>query len=223
MSDHRPADVRHFGVVEFFSLKQRYITTVSPVYLGLLEVKRPESLINSLAALSWSDLERVPVLSLDLAPLHGGGGVEVVGQGGQGGLAGVQLGLPADLPALQVEVRLGRLQPGPAPLLLGPERSAELLGPVERSVVVAVGGLVHVQVLQAGRHALLEGVELLHLVGPAGVALGVVEHRLLVVHQGDQPGVEVRSRAGSPRQSSLVLGSELRPPPRDQICTRGTG
>ena len=222
MSDHRPADVRHLGVVEFFSLKQRYITTVSPVYLGLLEVKRPESLINSLAA-GKTDLERVPVLSLDLAPLHGSGGVEVVGQGGQGGLAGVQLGLPADLPALQVEVRLGRLQPGPAPLLLGPERSAELLGPVERSVVVAVGGLVHVQVLQAGRHALLEGVELLHLVGPAGVALGVVEHRLLVVHQGDQPGVEVRSRAGSPRQSSLVLGSELRPPPRDQICTRGTG
>ena len=115
MSDHRPADVRHLGVVEFFSLKQRYITTVSPVYLGLLEVKRPESLINSLAA-GKTDLERVPVLSLDLAPLHGSGGVEVVGQGGQGGLARVQLGLPTDLATLEVEICLGVLQPRPASL-----------------------------------------------------------------------------------------------------------
>ena len=38
--------------------------------------------------------------------------MEVVGEGGQGGLAGVQLGLPADLPALQGEVGLGRLQLG---------------------------------------------------------------------------------------------------------------
>ena len=84
-------------------------------------------------------------------------------------------------------------------------------------MIETIGCLEDIEVLQAGLDPLLEGVELLHLVGPAGVALGVVEHRLLVVHQGDQPGVEVRSRAGSPRQSSLVLGSELRPPPRDQI------
>ena len=58
-------------------------------------------------------------------------------------------------------------------------------------MVEAVCSLELVELLEVGANPLLEWVELLHLVGPAGVALGVVEHRLLVVHQGDQPGVEV--------------------------------
>ena len=61
-------------------------------------------------------LERVPVLSLDLAALQGQGGVGVVGEGRQGGLAGVQLRLPADLATLEVKICLRVLKPRPAAL-----------------------------------------------------------------------------------------------------------
>ena len=64
-------------------------------------------------------LEGVPVLGLDLAALHGQGGVEVVRQRGQRRLARVQLRLAADLATLQVEVRLRVLQPRPTALLPG--------------------------------------------------------------------------------------------------------
>ena len=66
-------------------------------------------------------LEGVPVLGLDLAALHGQGGVEVVRQRGQRRLARVQLRLAADLATLQVEVRLRVLQPRPTALLPGDE------------------------------------------------------------------------------------------------------
>ena len=83
-------------------------------------------------------------------------------------------------------------------------------------MVEAVGGLEAVQVPQVGDDSLLEGVELLHLVAPAGVGLGVVEHRLLVVHQRQQPRVEVRGGARPPAQPALVLLLELRLPPGEE-------
>ena len=86
-------------------------------------------------------------------------------------------------------------------------------------MVEAVGGLEAVEVPQVGDDSLLEGVELLHLVAPAGVGLGVVEHRLLIVHQRQQPRVEVRGGARPPAQPALVLLLELRLPPGEEHCT----
>ena len=77
-------------------------------------------------------------------------------------------------------------------------------------MIETVGCLESVEVPQVGHDPLLEGVELLHLVSPAGVGLGVVEHRLLVVHQGQQAGVEVWSRAWSAAaQFAFILRLEL--------------
>ena len=50
-------------------------------------------------------------------------------------------------------------------------------------MVEAVGGLELVEILEVRDDPLLEGVELLHLVSPGCIRLGVVEHGLLVVHQ----------------------------------------
>ena len=80
-------------------------------------------------------------------------------------------------------------------------------------MVEAVCSLELVELLEVGANPLLEWVQLLHLVGPGGVGLGVVEHWLLVVHQGQKPGIEVWSRAWSPTQPSLVHIFELRLPP----------
>ena len=86
-------------------------------------------------------------------------------------------------------------------------------------MIETIGCLEDIEVLQAGLDPLLEGVELLHLVGPGGVGLGVVEHRLLVVHQGQKSGIEVRSRAWSPAQPALVHLFELRLPPKTSFMT----
>ena len=80
-------------------------------------------------------------------------------------------------------------------------------------MVEAVCSLELVELLEVGANPLLEWVQLLHLVGPGGVGLGVVEHWLLVVHQGQEPGIEVWSRAWSPTQPALVHIFELRLPP----------
>ena len=85
-------------------------------------------------------------------------------------------------------------------------------------MIETIGCLEDIEVLQAGLDPLLEGVELLHLVGPAGVGLGVVEHWLLVIHQRQQTGIEIRSRAWSATAKlSLILTLEFCSPSENNM------
>ena len=85
------------------------------------------------------------------------------------------LRLPANLPALEVKVSLGRLKPGPRSLLRGPIGAAQLLRPVEGAVVEAVAGLECVQVPQVRDDPGFERVQFLHLVGAGGVGLAAIQ------------------------------------------------
>ena len=105
MGHHGPRYVGHLSLVKFARLKKAIFSE------------------NSYHFSITGHLEGVPVLGLDLAALQGQGGVGVVGEGGQGRLAGVQLRLPADLATLEIKIRLWILQPRPAALFSKRTRS----------------------------------------------------------------------------------------------------